>query len=161
MAPTRYPNEIESPTGVGYNGTMEAEVYEVLEPGQLSSTQLIRVTQDWGIQIRFEMHDAGALFAHYTFDLTAFAESLGPGPEVSLGAVSVDSLSVPYDALNGQRVYGVPPAALVQIPVAAGTLPVGVYKLVVILQPRNGFGDLQPFAGIVELKPVNIFATVP
>jgi hypothetical protein len=154
---TTYAKEIESPTGTSYYGTVEAEVYEVLEPGQFSSTQLIRDTQDWGIQVRWEMHDAWATFLNVDFEVTAFAESIGPGPEANLGTVTVNSLSVPF--VGGQRVYGTAP--VVQIPVVAGTLPVGAYQLVVILQPRYVNLTMKlPFAGLVEVKPVSIFSPV-
>jgi hypothetical protein len=150
---TTYANEIESPTGSGYNGTMEAEVYELLEPGQLSSTQLIRDTQDWGIKVRWEMHDALAAFLNVDFDVTAFAESIGPGQEENLGTVTENSLSVPF--AGGQRVYEK------DFLVAHGILQAGVYKLVIILQPRYvGLTMKLPFAGLVELKPVDIFSPV-
>jgi hypothetical protein len=152
--PVSYPNEIESPTGTGFDGTMDAEVFEATEPGQFNSTQLIRTTQDWAIRVYWEMHGAWPPFGWFDFDVTAFYESIGAGPEGTLGAVTVNSLSVPL--AGGQRVYGTMP--VVEIPVLAGTLPVGLYNLAVALQPRFVGGPPMPFAGLVELKPVNIFA---
>ena len=133
---------------------MDAEVFEATEPGQFNSTQLIRTTQDWTIRVYWEMHDAWAVFGWFDFEVTAFYESIGAGPEGSLGVVVVNSLSVPL--VGGQRVYGTAP--VVEIPVAAGTLPVGLYNVAVALQPHFVGGPPMPFAGLVELKPVSIFA---
>jgi len=77
-----------------------------------------------------------------TWRVLAYAESMGPGPEVNLGSTDVPA--------NGVLAYGG------TITVPAGTLPAdtppnsGVYKLVVVIQYRNDLGTLTELAGFSD-----------
>ena len=160
MAPAVvYPNEIETIEGGGYFGTMEAEVYELNELGSAQSTQMIRTSQAWGVKVRWEMH--GVLVATFPcdFELQLYLDRMGPGTDFGpFITVPINSLSVPLNPgltnVDDQRVYGVTPEVKIQL--AAGAVPAGVYEVVVILQARIGTNK-QPYAGIVTLRPVDIF----
>jgi hypothetical protein len=90
---------------------------------------------------------AGALGGQ--FELSAYAESIGAGPEVQLGQTNV--------AVNGSQNYGP-----VNIDVPANTLPdnvppgqSGAYKVIALLTHSN-FGVVTDIAAIVEFPVVRI-----
>jgi len=155
MALTTYPQTIESPLGSGYEGSMDAKVFELNELAQPTSTQQIRTSQDWGVTVFWEMHGPSVLWEYVDFNADMFLDVMGPGTD--FGPYSVGPINSFSSALtaDGQRLYQV------DIPVAAG-LPVGVYEIAVVLQPTSttalGTHKL-PFASIVTVAPVSIYQT--
>ena len=103
------------------------------------------------IQIRCEwvISPLAALLMGGQWEVAAYAESIGPGPELQLGQTVV----VP---LNGGTNF----AATIKVP--ANTLPddpapprSGAYKIVALLTHRN-FGKVSDVAAVVEFPVVRI-----
>lgn len=91
--------------------------------GGLPSSLVIEATRAWEVAAQFEFAGMLApwivsLGAPWNFRL--LAESMGPGPDRVLG-------TLPGVTVLGTTAYGSPATT---INVAAGTLPIGVYKLV-------------------------------
>ncbi len=154
-----FTDPIEVPVPIAptiYDGTMQAHTFELAEPGLPVTSKLIRTTQDWGVEVDWEMHGPLAVFLDGDFHLTAYIESIGPGPEMKLpGAdVVVNSLSAALAFL------GVPPVAtrtyhaVINIP--PGTVPAGAYKIVTLLQMYGPSGKY-PIAGLCEGPVLDIF----
>lgn len=153
-----FANNIEVPVPLApgaYDGTMQAATFEIGNAGEFENpTQLIDTSESWGVKVDWEMHGILAKFLHATFELRILLESIGPGAELALPAtvVEVDSLSTPW--VGGQRVYSR------NIPIPAGTVPAGAYKLVTLLQlydHANPGAKPYPVAGMVEGPIVNFF----
>ncbi|RSM48402.1 hypothetical protein DMB66_46345 [Actinoplanes sp. ATCC 53533] len=132
MAQIQFPNVLFSP------GTFNATIVDnsgapasVLEAGAP-----FRIDTDWSVDA------LTALLLGGEWTVTAYVESVGPGPEQEIGTTTL--------AVNGGQNY----AATVAVP--ANTLPnppiaptSGIYKVVTVLTHRN-FGTPSNVAAVVE-----------
>lgn len=155
-----YSSTIEVPTPIApnvYDGTMQAETFEIAEPGLPVTTNLIRTTQDWGIKVKWEMHGPLAVFLDADFHIRGFLESIGPGTEYAqpVTDIVVNTLSVPLTVTpdGPTREYEV------DINIPKGTVEPHPYKLVAFIQlysccPKS---HKYPIAGMCELPVVDIF----
>ena len=124
----------------------------LLGPGQLlatvndnngNPTTVLDAGQQFSIDAIWSIDPVSALLMGGRWEVAAYVESIGPGPEQQVGG----TVRVP---LNGGQAY----AATVTVP--ANTLPnnpappnSGVYKLVTVLTHRN-FGQVSDVAAVVE-----------
>ena len=124
----------------------------LLGPGQLlatvndnngNPTTVLDAGQQFTIDAIWSIDPVSALLMGGRWELAAYVESIGPGPEQQVGG----TVLVP---LNGGQAY----AATVTVP--SNTLPnnpsppnSGVYKLVTVLTHRN-FGQVSDVAAVVE-----------
>jgi hypothetical protein len=158
MAPVSYTDPIEIPIAVVpiYDGTMRATGFEVGEPGQINTTNIIRTTQDWGVTVDWETHGWLAKYFNGTFHLKVLLERMGPDspvqPDYALPEVTMDTLAGAFNAVNQQRTY------TKNVNVAAGFVVEGTYKLVTLLQLYDQWGGKLPVAGLCEGKIIDIFA---
>ena len=141
-------NEIEFPSGpTSSSMTVEvADNWPVLPEGPpniLVASVACQCNITWEIPVPHSMTITGS------FQLRAFVESIGPGPEMQLGPTQN------VRAVLGQTAYTQP------IPLAANTLlgegqdfngvPVsGVYKIVAVLQHLNDDGNPTWISGFAE-----------
>jgi hypothetical protein len=109
----------------------------------LEASAPIDIKCDWVIS------GLAALLLGGQWEVAAYAESIGPGPEKQIG----NTVVVP---LNGGTTYSatitVPPFALPDNP---GPGQSGAYKVVVLLTHRN-FGVVSDVAAVVEFPVVRI-----
>ncbi|MCL6512748.1 MAG: hypothetical protein K6U78_18935 [Anaerolineae bacterium] len=145
-----------------YDGEMEAQVIEIAEQDTPVPTNHIRTTQNWRVNVKWEMRGALAAFLVDEFRLRAFLESIGPGAELALpigGPLVVNTMAGPLSFPGGvaTRTY------TADINVPAGTVPPGVYKLVTTLQLHDDAppGAPYPIAGMVEGPFLNFFNPGP
>ena len=132
MADIQFPNQL-------FTGTLDAQVLD--NNGAPSS--VLEAGQDFTIRARWRIDAVAALLLGGQWELAAYVESIGIGPEQQVGPTEVV-------ALNGGRNYSA------SITVPANTLPnnpqppnAGVYKLVTVLTHRN-FGLVSNVAAVVE-----------
>lgn len=134
---------IEWPSGV--ESTMNVKV----EDNTLNPISILEADSPFNIKITWKVPPGFAGIIAGSFRLRAYAESIGPGDEKKLGPdvnVAVVPNQADYDGT---------------IPVAAsvldgeGTNRSGVYKIVAVLQLRNGavFTDVSGFAE----APITLF----
>jgi hypothetical protein len=139
MADIQFPNLLLSPGGftavLNDNNGAPATVLDAGLP--------FTVNADWTIS------PLAALLMGGNWDVAAYVEAIGPGPEQQVGP----TVTVP---LNGSTTY----SAVITVP--ANTLPdnlppgqSGAYKVVVLLTHRN-FGAVSDVAAVVELQVVRI-----
>jgi hypothetical protein len=105
------------------------------------------------IEVKWSVSPAIALILGGDWEVKAYAEALGPGPELQLGATVI----VP---VNGGTQYSavitVPPGTLPDLDPTLPNPPTsGAYKIVVLLSHRN-FGSYTDVSAIVELPVVRI-----
>lgn len=126
----------------------------VVQETGLPATTVIEEDKDWEVQVRFEF---GGMLAPWIVSLpvewefSVMAESMGEGPEVTLG-------TRPGNTNAGQLVYGPgnpPPVPTISVP--ASTLSPGAYKLVGTVTIRGN--PPPPIAGYAEGPIVQIIAT--
>jgi len=126
---------------VGLSGT--GPNVSVLDPDSNPNTVL-----DTGLPfyIRVEWSIAGGVapLIAGTWYVSAYADSVGPGPEVQVGATMPVPLTGP---LNFSTTITVPPGAL---PSASGSASSGVYELVTIITHTNVFGVATEMTGFAE-----------
>jgi hypothetical protein len=111
-------------------------------------SEVMEASLPFTIEARWNIDALSALLLGGQWEVTAYVESIGPGPERSLGTVTVP--------LDGGRNY----SAVITVP--ANTLPdnppapnSGVYKLVTVLTHRN-FTKITNLSGISEGPIVRI-----
>jgi hypothetical protein len=140
MTDIQFPNVLLTPPG-----TFDAQLLDnngapstVLEAGE-------KIT----IKTNWEISSLAALLMGGDFEVAAYVESIGPGPEQQVGP----TVTVP---LNGGTTY----AADIEVP--KDTLPnnlapgqSGAYKVVVLLTHRN-FGKISDVSAVVEFPVVRI-----
>jgi len=156
-----FANTIESPW-VDYQGTMDATTWEYIEPNVAAEnpSRLIRDSQPWYIQVDWEMHGVAAESLDAKFHLRAYLDVMGPGADMTLPLppnpdVTIDTYAgtLTYPGGKATRTYSA------RIDVAAGTVPVGSWKLVTVLQLRsNSPAPVHyPIAGLVEGPVLDVF----
>ena len=139
MAAMQFPNVLLGP------GTFDATIID--NNGAPSS--VLEASAPFTIQCSWSISALAALLLGGQWQLAAYVESIGPGPEQEVGA----AVTVP---LNGGTNYNA------NIVVPANTLPdnpgpgqSGSYKVVMLLTHRN-FGLVTDVAGVVEGPVVRI-----
>lgn len=150
-------------------GTITAFAVQGLGPNDVNPpTTIIRTDQAWRVHIEWRTQGLAAAAMAGDFHVSAYLESLGPGPDLKLpigGAneVSVNLLTGAFTALplptGGRRDYSV------NINVPAGLVPIDAnrarpYKLVVTVtytEPMPG-DPPGPMAGFLEGPVLQFFA---
>lgn len=139
MAVMQFPNVLLGP------GSFDATVID--NNGAPSS--VLEANQPFTVHAQWTISPLAALLLGGDWDVAAYVESIGPGPEQQVGP----TVPVP---LTGTTTY------TADIVVPAGTLPdnpvppiSGAYKLVTLLTHRN-FGVVSDVAAIVEGPLVRI-----
>jgi hypothetical protein len=139
MASIQFPNILLGP------GAFDANLID--NNGAPSS--VLDASSPFKIDCSWSISPLAALLLGGQWELTAYVESIGPGPEKEIGAM----VTVP---LTGVTNY----SATINVP--AGTLPVnpappvsGTYKVVMLLTHRN-FTHVTDVAGVVEGPIVRI-----
>jgi hypothetical protein len=120
----------------------------VLNDNNGNPSTVLDAGTDITIDANWEISQLAALLLGGEWEVAAYAESIGPGPEAKLGAVTVP--------LNGGTTYSATvtvPATTLPNPPAAGQS--GAYKVVVLLTHRN-FGQVSDVSAIVEFPVVRI-----
>lgn len=112
------------------------------------NTVLVR-TAPFHIQVDWSVEGLVSPMLGGDFTVEAFAESIGPGPEVSLGSINEPVANSPADPLNNNR-----RSYTRQITVPANTLDVSAYKIVVLLTHTNGVATA--LAGLAEAPLIQI-----
>jgi hypothetical protein len=138
-------------TDVAYKGQADAQVFELASPDNPVPSHHIRTTQAWGVAVKWEVEGAFVPFLVDQFHVYAFIESIGPGPELKLGPLVVNTMSVPLQAGN-KRSYSA------SVPIAPGMAP-GVYKLVIMVQLHDDAPPATPYPVVaaIELPLVTVF----
>jgi hypothetical protein len=133
MTDIQFPNILLSP------GTVTADVLD----NNGAPATVLEADQQFTIHAAWEISPLAALLLGGEWQLAAYVESIGPGPEQQIGA----TVTVP---LNGATNY------TADVIVPANTLPdnpappnSGVYKTATVLTHRN-FGAVTDVVGVVE-----------
>ncbi|HEY3713772.1 MAG TPA: hypothetical protein VGL39_04520 [Jatrophihabitantaceae bacterium] len=139
MADMQFPNVLLGP------GTFSAAVID----NNGSPSSVLEAAAPFTIQCSWTISPLAALLLGGQWQLAAYVESMGPGPEQEVGA----AVTIP---LTGATNYSA------NIVVPANTLPnnpappiSGTYKLVTLLTHRN-FGNVTDVAAVVEGPIVRI-----
>jgi hypothetical protein len=129
--------DIQFPSG---SGTLSVTVKD----NNGAPASVLEADQDFTIEAKWSIDKYSAAALGGQWELAAYVESIGAGPEKQIGTTA----KVP---LNGGTSY----SATIKVP--AGTLPddpapptSGVYKLVTVLLLRGPFGKVSDVAGFVE-----------
>ena len=120
----------------------------VLNDNNGNPSSVLDAGTDITVDANWEISQLAALLLGGEQEVAAYAESIGPGPEAKLDAVTVP--------LNGGTTYSATitvPATTLPNPPAAGES--GAYKVVVLLTHRN-FGQVSDVSAIVEFPVVRI-----
>jgi len=155
-----FPKAIESNSS-DYQGTMQAEPFEITPPGVLVTSRIIRNDQSWGIKVDWEMHGNVVEFLDAEFRVRVLLESMGPGTEYDLpsaGPVIVGTLSVTPTYPGGvpTRTY------TANIDLAPGSVEVGTYLVVTVIQMyERSTGNPTPIAGFVDGPMIQVFKPGP
>ena len=133
MADIQFPNTLFGP------GTATI----VVNDNNGAPASVLEAADNFTIDVSWTVDPLFALLAGGQWEVAAYVESIGPGPEQQVGLTS----TVP---LNGGRNYAT------TITVTGGTLPdnpappnSGVYKLIVVLTHRN-FTVVSNVAAVIE-----------
>ena len=143
------PFSIPLGTGPSYAGNVEAVVFEGGPPPDTSTpVNHIRTTQPWGVHVE----GAYVPFLVDEFRVRVFVESIGPGVELELPTVKVGTMSAGLIPPN-KRSYAV------NVPIAAGAIPAGVYKLACLVQLHDDLapGTPYPIVSCIELPVITVF----
>jgi hypothetical protein len=139
MASIQFPNILLGP------GTFDATLVD----NNGSPSSVLDASVPFHIDCSWTISPLAALLLGGQWELSAYVESIGPGPEKEIGAL----VTVP---LTGTTNY----SATIVVP--ANTLPVnpappvsGTYKMVMLLTHRN-FAHVTDVAGVVEGPLVRI-----
>jgi hypothetical protein len=122
----------------------------------LSTITVLDTDEPFNIRVEFEVPNTINPFVNsgHTFRLRAYAESIGPGPEVQLGA------TLPVTGVTSRKDY----EAVIAVPANTlvgeggffnGVLVSGVYKIVVVLQHLNGIAledSGYTDAGLIQIR---------
>jgi hypothetical protein len=139
MVDIQFPNVLLAPPS-----TFDA----VLNDNNGTPSSVLDAGTDITVQADWTISQLAALLLGGEWEVAAYAESIGPGPEAKLGAVTVP--------LNGGTSYSATitvPKDTLPNPPAAGES--GAYKIVVLLTHRN-FGQVSDVSAIVEFPVVRI-----
>ena len=132
MAGIQFPNQLLGP------GSFDAQVLD----NNGAPATVLEASEDFSIKTGWSIDALSAVLLGGQWEVSAYVESIGPGPEQLVGSTVVP--------LDGSTAYNA------TVTVAKGTLPdnpgppqSGVYKLVTVLTHRN-FGKITNIAAVVE-----------
>ncbi len=140
------PFDFIDPNPVHLTGTISTTV---LDPDQNPNTVFER-TSPWQIRVDWSMHGSIVAAIGGEWTLSAFLESMGPGPEGQVGVpqaphpVPITSVPLAGAFPNQSRTY----SHLIDVPAGVPAAD-GVYKLVVLVQHSNA-GIRDRMAGFAE-----------
>ncbi|MBX3061545.1 MAG: hypothetical protein U0528_04095 [Anaerolineae bacterium] len=138
-----------------YTGSLDAYTFEASTPGpQYPPSNTIRTDQDWGVTVKWKMSGALTAWLNANFQIRVFLERMGPGADIALPMVTVNTLSTPLLGFpaSPHREYAE------NVNVAAGAIGEGVYRVVVVLHLfDNGLGNPTPIAGFVDCGLIYVF----
>jgi hypothetical protein len=139
MAAMQFPNVLLGP------GTFDATILD--NNGAPSS--VLEASAPFTIQCTWSISALAALLLGGQWQLAAYVESIGPGPEQEVGA----AVTVPLTGVTNYNADIVVPANT--LPDNPGPGQSGSYKVVMLLTHRN-FGLVTDVAGVVEGPVVRI-----
>ena len=137
---------LEVPT-IDLSGDIVASVHE---HGGIAPAQIIEIGTPWAINVNWSLKGANAHMVAGTWPGHPNRESIGPGPELSLGAFAdsaCPSLTLPNASGDYFCHFDAPAGLLTPADVPHQSLPM---KLVVVLTYRDTLGHLGPIAGYYE-----------
>jgi hypothetical protein len=142
-----------APAYDGFN--LQADVIEFANPDELIPTHHIRTTQNWAVDVSWEMRGVQTTFLVDEFHIRVFLESIGPGVELQLpigGPVVVGTMVPPLAAGPSRTYNNATTGNLTRILTPAGTVPAGVYKMVTLVQLYDDApgGTPYPIVGTVD-----------
>lgn len=117
------------------------DAFVVLDPGFTPST-IIRRNQTCRLRTNWHINGLLALGLGGSWTVKAFLESMGPGAEVQVGSETIP-LSAGTPSADRKDFKS-------EIVVAAGSMPAGVYKLVVAITYTEPGGTPGPLAAYQE-----------
>ncbi len=133
MAAIQFPNILLGP------GTFNSQVID----NNGAPSTVLEADQPFSINAQWTVSPLAALLLGGDWEVAAYVESVGPGPEQQIGPTSVVPLT---GATNYNTVINVPANTLPDDP---GPGQSGVYKLAMVLTHRN-FGLVTDVAAVVE-----------
>lgn len=163
-----YKNVLETPSA-SCAGTMEAIVFEKAEFGPDTPATLIKTTQDWGIEVKWELHGDDTPLINGEFRVRAFLERMGPGDDkvIPMGAqdyvaVSTGDLQPPDPADPNPQLNALLYKTKIEVPKVPEptSVPAGTYKVTTIVQLyRGSLATSKPMmvAGFLEGPMIEIY----
>jgi hypothetical protein len=117
-----------------FHGHMQAQV---TDPHGTPAPTIISLTDDWHLQVNWQVHGLFVPSICGTWQIRAYLESIGPGPELLVANRDV--------AMTGANTYS-------QLFFIGPNIPSdpGPYKLVTVITSLNALGTPAPFAGYDE-----------
>lgn len=158
--------QVPAALAAAYDGfNLNADVIEFANPDEAIPTNHIRTTQNWAVDVAWQMRGVQTTFLVDQFHIRVYLESIGPGPDFQLpiaGPRLVGTM-VPPLALCGVdpcRTYNnATTGNLTRIVTPAGTVPAGVYKMVTLVQLYDDAppGTPYPIVGTVDGPIITFF----
>ena len=135
---------LPGPYDVLFHGHMQAQV---TDPHGTPAPTIISLTDDWHLQVSWQVHGAFVASIGGKWQIRAYLESVGPGPEVLVASRDVAMTG----ATNYNEIFFIGP----NVPTQAGP-----YQLVTVLTSLNLLGTPAPFAAY-EMGPILQFYQGP
>jgi hypothetical protein len=156
-----------APAYDGHN--LSAQVVEFANPDEAIPTNHIRTTQNWAVDVSWEMRGIQTTFLVDQFHIRVFLEAIGPGAELALPAAGprmIGTLVPPLSSCGGvacRQYNNATTGNQTRILTPAGTVPAGVYKMVTVVQLHDDAppGTPYPIVGTVEGPIITFFNPGP
>lgn len=126
--------ELPGPYQYLFHGHVQTQV---TDPHGTPAATIISMTDDWHLQVNWQVHGLFVPSICGTWQVRAYLESIGPGPELLVASRDI--------SMNGQNDYS-------HVFLIGPNVPnrPGPYKLVTVLTSLNALGRPAPFAGYDE-----------
>ena len=136
---------LEVPAGSGLGGSVAMQVLD----NSGGETRVLDLNDPWTIRVRIEWQDDFNLLVNTSFEVHAFVESIGPGPEQFLGSNTVTvtgtgTYTVDITVGPNQPQFGGPPAIS------------SLYKVAVVAEHRNNANTETIIAGFAEAPAIHL-----
>lgn len=136
---------LEVPAGSGLSGSVAMRVLD----NSGGEVRVLDLNEPWRIRTRIDWTDDFNLLVNTAFQVHAFVESMGPGPEEFLGSATVQvtgtgTYTVDIDVPANQPQLNGPPAIS------------SLYKVAVVVEHRNNAGSETVIAGFAEAPAVHL-----
>lgn len=128
-----------------FDGTITASVHE---HGGTAPTTIISTDQSWAVNVNLKNTGPAASMVGGKYDLHLLLERMGPGVDLDLTDPFIPDHIIPLTPGTSPVSY------FKHIDVAAGAVPAGVYKLIVLLRYFDLTGAPGPMAAYEEIGPL-------